>query len=387
MGEKQEYAPFRVGAARCDSYEPSAVEEAVERAVQASGGWPESCCSEEVLLKANLLAPRPPEDAVTTHPEVLRGVVRSLRRRGAGRIRIGDNPGYIYASQKELLLERTGMKRLGEDEDVPVGTLSDEGVEEVPIPGGRVLSRARVSTRILRSRYLVNVAKLKTHVETEMTGCLKNLFGIADTQTRKRAHQSRDTSHLVHGILDLFTLARPLFHVLDAVVAMEGNGPSHGSPKRVGWILAGPNAPSIDLVAAVSMGYSNPFDIPLLRTAAERGLGPRSLDEVDLRGANWEELPTAGFRRASGLVRFIPTPLRGFAHRWVALRPQLERSACVRCRVCQEVCPVDAISWDDGPVVDSNRCVQCLCCHEMCPTGAMKAAANPLARWVQGMRS
>ena len=79
---------FLVGAARCPDLSSDSVEEAVHRAVEAAGGWPSSCRNQEVLLKANLLAPRPPEDAVTTHPEVLRGVIRSLRRKIApGRIR------------------------------------------------------------------------------------------------------------------------------------------------------------------------------------------------------------------------------------------------------------------------------------------------------------
>ena len=378
---------FLVGAARCPDLSSDSVEEAVHRAVEAAGGWPSSCRNQEVLLKANLLAPRPPEDAVTTHPEVLRGVIRSLRRKTApGRIRITDNPGYIFATQKELLFRKTGMARLAEEEGVDLGTLSEEGVREVDLPQGRTLRRVRVASRVLRAPCLINVPKLKTHVETEMTGCLKNLFGIADTETRKRAHSSPDGAHLAEAVVDLYTAAPPVFHVLDAVLAMEGNGPSHGTPRFLGWILAGANGLAVDLVAARVMGYRDPLSVPVLRAAAERGLGPRGCDDVELRGASWAELPSRGFRRSSGLLRWIPVPWRGAVHRWVDLRPRLDRRACVRCRICQQVCPVDAIAWDEGPRIDERRCVRCLCCHEMCPNGAMGVVSSFLASWARWTR-
>ena len=61
-----------VGIARCIGYESQRVEEAVSLAVERAGGMA-SGDWQDVLLKTNLLAPRRPEDAVTTHPEVLRG--------------------------------------------------------------------------------------------------------------------------------------------------------------------------------------------------------------------------------------------------------------------------------------------------------------------------
>ncbi|OPZ59456.1 MAG: hypothetical protein BWY88_00747 [Synergistetes bacterium ADurb.Bin520] len=72
------FPPFRVGIARCEGYAPESVQKALQQAVDRAGGWPPLPSS--VLLKANLLAPRAPEDAATTHPEILRGVVLSLRR-------------------------------------------------------------------------------------------------------------------------------------------------------------------------------------------------------------------------------------------------------------------------------------------------------------------
>jgi NAD-dependent dihydropyrimidine dehydrogenase PreA subunit len=174
---------------------------------------------------------------------------------------------------------------------------------------------------------------------------------------------------------------RLMRHLLDAVTAMEGKGPSHGTPRHLGWILAGKNALAIDAVAAWMMGYQDPFSIPLLRVARKRGIGPGSLEAIHLQGASWEQIRCPGFKRAPGNIRWIPTFLRGAVHGLVRVKPLLQRERCVRCGICATVCPVNAIELREGyPVIDSNRCVSCLCCHEMCPPGAMTAKENFLAR-------
>jgi len=372
--------PYLVGIAPCQDYGPEKVRTAVDSAVTHAGGWP--LISGNVLFKANILAPRSPEDAVTTHPAVLRGAIHSLKASNPEiqELLVADNPGYIFSHQKEMLLARSGMVELERSGLAKVDLLSERGLVNVA-KGKALLSSMRISRTYLEATTVINAAKLKTHVETEMTGCLKNIFGIADTATRKSAHASRSDEHLCHAILDIFEIRPPEFHLLDAVIAMEGKGPSHGTPRHLGWILAGKNALAIDAVAAWMMGYQDPFSIPLLRVAHKRGIGPGSLEAIHLRGASWEQIRCPGFKRAPGNIRWIPTFLRGAVHGLVKVRPLLQRERCVRCGICATVCPVNAIELREGyPVIDSNRCVSCLCCHEMCPPGAMTAKENFLAR-------
>ena len=374
------FPPFRVGIARCEGYAPESVQKALQQAVDRAGGWPPLPSS--VLLKANLLAPRAPEDAATTHPEILRGVVLSLRRDQPTReIVVADSPGFLYAHQREALFERTGLRALAESVGCGLEILSDDGFTSVSPPGGVALLQAHVAEKFLRTPAVVNVAKMKTHVETRISACIKNIFGIADTPTRKRAHSTRDPEHLIQAIVDLYSVRPPAFAVLDAVEAMEGNGPSHGTPKFLGWILAGENALAVDLVASHMMGYPDPRAVPLLREAMDRGLGPTDRGQIALFGGAWEEIVCAGFQKATTRIDWVPSALKSLLYQITALRPALDPARCTSCGICAQVCPVGAISLRHGrPEIDRRRCVSCMCCHEMCPPGAMKCQPSPLAR-------
>jgi uncharacterized protein (DUF362 family)/Pyruvate/2-oxoacid:ferredoxin oxidoreductase delta subunit len=375
---------YTVGIARCESYDPQEVEPALALALSRAGA--QAPVGGEILIKANMLAPSAPDKAVTTHPEFLSALSREMIRKGNS-IHIADNPGYIF-SDKTKLLRATGVGALASDR-VEVGILSDLGFRSVRNASFGVLEEARISNRYLDAAFVINAAKLKTHVETEISCCIKNIFGTADTATRKKCHSSVSQTVLAEAITDLFIIRPPDFNVVDAIISMEGDGPSYGKPRKTGWILAGANALAVDWVAATIMCYSDPLKIPLLKAAASRGIGPRDKSEIGLEGASWAELPSWGFKKSTSLLRLFPTFLRGTVHSFVTLRPKLETGDCVRCGICAQVCPVDAIKQNPGEYPEINResCVKCLCCHEMCPTGAMAVGKNFLAALVGKLRN
>jgi uncharacterized protein (DUF362 family)/ferredoxin len=381
---------FTVGVARCGDYGAENVSRAVAEAVERAGGMPETAC-EDALVKANLLSPAEPERAVTTHPEVLRAVAMEIQKKCGARVHIADNPGFIFTDTAELF-KKTKIDAAAALDGVSRGLLADRGFREAEGGGFKALAGARVSARYLDAAFCVNAPKLKTHLETEISGCLKNIFGTADTATRKKCHNSRSRKRLADAIVDVYSVKPPQFHVMDAIESMEGDGPSHGLPRKTGFVLAGANALAVDWVAAVIMGYDNPPDIPLLAAAAARGMGPVSRGEISLVGAEWDELPVKGFKKSSGYVRALPVFLRGVGYRLVSVAPRLDPDKCVRCGICARVCPVNAIppltgAGDDFPSVEREKCVRCLCCHEMCPTGAMTARKNLLARLIERSRA
>jgi len=372
--------PFVVSCVPCDSYGRAAVEEAVREAFRLCRFFPLEAVP--TLLKANLLSPSDPSRAVTTHPEILRALLTELIKAGCPDVMIGDNPGYIFRHQEKALFQKTGVSEICEDLPARFGLLSSDGYMEVRPQKAEKLQTVRISKILMNFPRLIGVSKLKTHVETEMTGSIKNLFGAIDTDTRKKAHGARSRTYLLEAIVDIFSVRAPDLFVLDAVEGMEGWGPSHGKPKRVGWVASSSNALALDYVQAVMMGFSDPFDIPLLSIASKRLDGPAGKEDIELRGARWDDLPCEGFERAPSLVRWVPSFLRGAAHHMVRLKPSLSRAACIKCGICEKVCPVNAILFSPGrwPEIDRKKCVQCLCCHEMCPTGAMEVRESYLSR-------
>lgn len=369
-----------VSCVRCGSYSRPVISDSVREAVRLSGKFPFTTAS--ALLKANLLSPREPVRAVTTHPEVLRAISVMLLESGCRDIHIGDNPGYIFRHQEEELFRKTGMAAISDELPVATGLLSRNGFREVSPEGARSLGTVRVCESALRSSCLIDVPKLKTHVETGITGAIKNMFGIADTDTRKKAHGVKGKMFLADAIVDIFSTRIPDFCILDAVEGMEGYGPSHGRSRTTGWIAASDNALALDFVQAVIMGYRNPMSIPMLALAAERFNGPFKREEIDLVGAEWKDLPCAGFVRAPSAIRMVPSFLRGAAHQLVTLKPRLDEGECTRCGICKDVCPTGAIEAGKNgfPAIDRAKCVHCLCCHELCPTGAMGVKENLASR-------
>lgn len=374
---------FQVGVSPCIDYEPEAVRIAVETALERSGGGP--AIGHNVLLKANLLAPEAPEKAVTTHPEVLSALAAWVRGKDPfSTLSVSDSPGYLFAGQWPQFEESCGLRALCEKWDLDISPLNAKGFVETQTSSSTTLGRFRIPVKAAEADTLFNVAKCKTHVETEITGCLKNTFGYLDTPTRKRAHRSGSIWKLCEAVLDAHLARIPDWNVIDAIVGMEGNGPSHGNPKPLGWVISSRNALAADVVAAWIMGYRDPFSIPLLSAAARRGLGPTSRTQIDLVGSSWEKLPTHNFRMAtSALRRIFPTPLRGVAHSLVKQTPFWDRNLCTFCGVCENVCPVGAIQKTEGTTairINLRKCVRCLCCHEMCPAGAIGIRRNLLAR-------
>ncbi len=50
------------------------------------------------------------------------------------------------------------------------------------------------------------------------------------------------------------------------------------------------------------------------------------------------------------------------------------KNKCISCGTCIDICPVNAISWDeDGKAkIDTNKCIKCHSCEGMCPVGAIE---------------
>jgi ferredoxin len=174
-------------------------------------------------------------------------------------------------------------------------------------------------------------------------------------------------------LVDLAAALWPRLTLLDAVVAMEGEGPTSGQPRRVGALLASADPFALDWVAAEMLGVP-PMDVPTVAVAARAGLGPHSVEDVKVVG---EPLGLPLVRDFVMPGSWDPAdrfaPLFRAAARAFSPRPRILRERCMNCNVCVDGCPTKAlVAGEPTPRYVHKKCIRCYCCTEFCPYGAVE---------------
>ena len=173
--------------------------------------------------------------------------------------------------------------------------------------------------------------------------------------------------------MEIYLLKKPVLNIVDAVWAMEGNGPGSGDPLPVGALLAGVNPVAVDMVAARLAGI--PDDLLHVEQEARRmGLAGSCWEDVEVTGVLLEAFGQRPFRLPAGLdvqfglPRFLKHGLLNHLMPW-----PVAGKGCLLCGVCRDACPPKAITIKDSALsVDQGRCIRCWCCRELCPHDAME---------------
>jgi len=252
-----------------------------------------------------------------TSPWVVEGVVRKLRER-AGSICLVEADQILVSCERSL--HQTRMAELCARYDLEWVNLSRSRFVPVPVPGALQLPVANLP-EILTQRILVTVPVMKTHNKTVLSGAIKNQWGCLP-KLRHNYHP------VVHEVLrDLAVVLRPAFTVLDATVALEGNGPKSGRPRICNLLLAGSDPVAVDTVSARIMGLER-FRLRHLELCAAAGVGTNDwarIRVVDGAGVPRDALPELHFEPAHhNAVSWVETALRSsFARRWIFESPVL----------------------------------------------------------------
>lgn len=358
------------------NYDQQTVDVAVERlfcqlpAAQAIGG-------KRVLLKPNLLAKHTPERAVTTHPALVRAVIRAVRRRGAASITVADSPGGVYnPGILRSIYKVSGLTDVCREEGAALYT--DCKSREVPAKG-QVVKQFTLLEPVLDCDVIINLPKLKTHMMTGLSAATKNLFGCIPGLQKAEWHMRFPDKERFGGMLvDLLYTVKPGFAILDGILAQEGDGPAGGTPRMVGIVAAAEDHLQMDLALCRMLGI-RPKDVPYLNAAISRGLCPEQFDPACAKGEGELCRPIPGYRLPSswGSVDFADKAPR--AVRWavpaverlLAPRPVINKSRCIGCGKCAEICPQHTITVQGKAHIHAARCIRCFCCHEMCPVKAI----------------
>jgi uncharacterized protein (DUF362 family)/Pyruvate/2-oxoacid:ferredoxin oxidoreductase delta subunit len=358
---------------------------ALQRALQPFGGWEAIVRpGERIAVKVNLLRAAAPEQAVTTHPETLREVLRGLKAAGA-RPFVADSPGGPNPAAKVARAWRvSGIATVCAEEQVQLVDVDSDPAELV-CPEGRLFRSFPVGRPFLEADGMVQVGPLKTHVLMRLTGAVKLTFGcipgLSKAALHVRASRREDFADM---LLDLHLGLHPRFSVMDAILAMEGQGPGGGEPRELGSLFAAADALALDAALADVTAHRR-ADVYVLAAGARRGLIDLD-DPYRLVGDPIE--PVLDFvpavKDAEGMV---PGRFRGLARRLLTARPRLTRpSECSRCGDCAAICGAQAIRLAPNPVIDDDACVRCYACAEVCPSGALETDVPPLARLLSRRR-
>lgn len=374
----------KVALAPCPSYESSGIVHALEFIVDRLAGLKTLIgAGKRVFVKINHLSPSsPPERAILTHPVFAREVLRLILEAG-GRVMVGDDiqgsPGNGFT--------KSGYRALCSELGIPLVNLKETGFVEIDVRG-ELLKKTYIARPVLEADVIVNLPKLKTHSFTIFTGAIKNMFGVIPHGLRLNYHRQFVRSDVFARMLvDLFSCVPPQLNFMDAIVAMEGEGPSAGSPRPVGLILASDDAVALDAVASHVVGLE-PFAVPTTAIAHARKLGVGDIREIDILGPSLADVVVKDFKHSVAAVslfrRLLPSLLYAYFQEQLVLIPKVRPESCTGCQECIRICPRQAIHLvANVAFIRDADCIHCLCCHEVCQDSSIKLTQRLFGRLIR----
>jgi uncharacterized protein (DUF362 family) len=219
-----------------------------------------------VLLKPNMVEYER-GTAINTHPHVITGAVAACRMAGASTVIVGEGPG--HRRDMEYLLSSTGLGEQLRDDRVRFVDLNVDDVRIVPLKSWYTGAREiALPVELLQADFVISMPKLKVHHFAGVTCSMKNLFGTVPGAVYGWPKNTLHIYGVSRSILDLTSTIRPQFAIVDAVTAMEGDGPIMGRPRDLGFIAMGSDLVAVDATCARVIGI-DPMKVPYLKAAGQ----------------------------------------------------------------------------------------------------------------------
>jgi uncharacterized protein (DUF362 family) len=238
---------------------------------------------QKVLIKPNLVRPDYiSHPAICTDPRVIIALGRLVRDAGAGEVAVGDNPG-VGLSFREAVKNIPAFENWGKHGIEPF-FFDNADTVEIELGQSALFRKMKMPRKLLDFTVLINLPKLKMHMHTGTSLGIKNLYGLLSDEQRMTFHR-QDVNRKLVEILQAFN---PGLTVVDGIWALEGQAPICGTAvEDFNTILAGENPVAMDAVAAEAMGI-HPDELATIRLANAKGLGPKDLRDIEIRGTPLE---------------------------------------------------------------------------------------------------
>lgn len=238
----------------------------VQRALAEIGGMGRFVArGETVVVKPNIAWDRSPEQAATTHPDVVAEVVRQCFAAGAGSVIVTD----VSCNDAQTCFERSGIAAAAKAAGAEVVLPEPRFFRQVDLKGD-TLGVWPVLEPFLEAHKLINVPIAKHHSLTGVTLGMKNWYGLIGGN-RSRLHQ-----RIHESLVDLTAFARPTLTVLDGYRVLMRNGPTGGDEADVQLkksLIVSTDPVAVDAYAARAWWDLDVSRLRFLRLAEARGLG------------------------------------------------------------------------------------------------------------------
>jgi uncharacterized protein (DUF362 family) len=306
-----------VSLIRTHSYHPQILETSLETLLEPMGGMTAFVKpGDRVLLKPNLLTGSRPTKECVTRPELVAAVAKSVIQAG-GKPFLGDSPAFGSALG---VARKNGYLPLIESLNLPIIEFKGKRYETV----GEGFDHLRLSKEAMEADVVINLPKLKSHVQLTLTMGVKNLFGCVPGKMKAWWHleAGKDVDRFGEMLVETARTINPNLTILDAIIGHEGNGPSNGEPKELGILAASDHVFSLDRTV-VDLLQVDPSWVPTIMAAQRLGLCPE-LTEInyplltpkELQISDWK-LPAALVPIDFGLPRVLKSTFRHFYIRWI----------------------------------------------------------------------
>jgi uncharacterized protein (DUF362 family) len=306
-----------VSLIRTHSYNHQLLETSLETLLEPWGGMTAFVRpGDQVLLKPNLLTGSRPTKECVTRPELVAAVAKQVIKAG-GKPFLGDSPAFGSALG---VARKNGYLPLIESLNLPI--VEFKGKRYETISAG--FDHLRLSKEAMEADVVINLPKLKSHVQLTLTMGVKNLFGCVPGKMKAWWHleAGKDVDRFGEMLVETARSINPNLTILDAIIGHEGNGPSNGEPRELGILAASDHVFSLDRTI-VDMLQVDPSWVPTIMAAQRLGLCPE-LTEInyplltpkELQVSDWK-LPDALVPIDFGLPRVLKSTFRHFYIRWI----------------------------------------------------------------------
>lgn len=371
-----------VAVSRTEKYDPAELCGIFMRHFELLGIDKSTFEGKKVVIKPNLVMKKSPEYAATIAPAVLDGLLSVLDIFGC-KPTVAESPGGVYsASRLEGIYKVCGITDVCKKH----GTLLnlDTTWKRMSSESGRLVKSFNIITPIADADVIIDLCKLKTHSLTVMSGAVKNLFGTIPGIEKFEAHASypeySDFAAMLCDLCLMLCESKTVIAVTDAIIGMEGSGPTAGEPRKFGFVSTSVNPFASDLLSARVLGFDD--KVTTLSESINRGLCPKKAEELVILG---DEAPSVenvkvaeGSNSSMKALKFFS---RGKIGRMFMPKPKVDAAICRGCGDCVHSCPqktIDLVKTGQGSKakINPSHCIRCYCCQELCPFLAIKIKRN-----------